>query len=309
MNFFENDNNFYEKKVEKILSYQDIDDINEFNSDFETSFNNKMSFAIYQEYLTCNFLLQQIAQELIDKCQEGYILNLQFTEFIENVILLFNRSNHEIMPILYNELPAFLKIIVYYHNLEEAKTDPWIMLLTKELSIKDIMNAFNIEASESSNLKIDQARIEPYCILLDAALQEFSFEKGENKNKNNNIFTTFCQAHAIINNIKQFNINYEDKFKKLSLFYPVKTRYLIDMISKINLTYFLNGVVILSQKVTQKPSEKFLQKLMNTIFTENAYTICGTHQHNLIPFATPFYLIKSSLFYKPFKLKKLNSEI
>jgi hypothetical protein len=302
------DDNYYNNKeldsVKKTLTIDNINEINKYSTNFENIFNNKMVFALQQEDLTRNFLLQQIAKELSDKCEEGYVFNLQFTDFIENIIVLFSQNTDDDMQILYKKLPEFLQIVIYYSNLNNTTFHSWIEQLTAKVSIIDMMNAFNVKPSENKNIKMDHALIEPYCILLDAALQEFNFDTG--KAKEPYIFTSFVKAYSAMQNIKKSNKSYEDIFKKLHLFYPVKSRFLIHAITNINFSYFLNGLIILSQKVTRKPNERFFKIIIQTILDNNAYTICGTHHHNLIPPATPFYIMKCFFMYKSFKLEHVN---
>ncbi|MFT6083535.1 MAG: hypothetical protein ACJARD_001676 [Alphaproteobacteria bacterium] len=275
-----------------------ISELNSYSSSYEETFNNKITFAIYEEELTREVQLYDITHELTQKLNEGYILNLYDDEFIKNLILLYQYSKNDSLKTLYGMLPAFLKIIINYHNLENTPLHFWIQALTNQLSLKDLMSAFNLPFSEGENIQQDQALLEPYCILLDAALQEFNFDNG--KRLKPGIFSAFAESHAIFLELKRTNSPLICDMQKFTAAYPFKYRFLIDTAIDVDYGCFLSGLFILTTMVFGGPSDHFLDKVTHTILEAGAYTVPFCNHSIPRPIVSAFPIITPIFFYVPF---------
>ncbi len=257
-----------------ILTKDMLRELHQFVPLYEEIFNNEIAYALHQEDLTQSAELYRIAETLLIKINKGYVLNLNNRDFIKNIILLYQYGNGDIYSKLFEKLPEFLKIIVTYHFEKEMPIHFWIRSLTSQLSIKDLMNVFNIPTSESSNnidIQNDRLALEPYCVVLDAALQEYNFETGEHTKSN--IFTNFLNARLTYLELKRHKVSYVYDLEKILQAYPYTYRFLIEAAINVNYGNFLNGLVILQNMVFGGPSNRFIENITQALIQSKAYTI------------------------------------
>ncbi len=270
---------------------------------YEEIFNNEVAYALHQEDLTQNSELYHIAEILLLKINKGYVLNLNNRNFIENIILLYQYGNGDIYPKLFKKLPEFLKIILTYHFEKEMPIHFWIRSLTSQLSIKDLMNVFNIPTSENSDdidIQNDRLALEPYCVVLDAALQEYHFETGEHSKST--IFTNFLNARLTYLELKRHKVSYVSDLENFLQAYPYTYRFLIESALSVNYGNFLNGLVILQNMVFGGPSSRFIERITHDLIQSKAYTIPLSDCYIPMPTILPFPVMQAmqSIIYTPF---------
>lgn len=296
-----NDNNgMLVSSYQKYFTDDVLEELNQTALSFEEIFNNRVTHALYQEELTQHTLLYKIAENLYLNITKGYILNLSDKEFIKNVILLFEYGKGSFYKKLLEKLPAPLKVILKYHTSEDVNIHFWFEALMSQISIKDLMNAFNLQPSADGNIQKDRLTLEPYCIALDAALQQYDFDTG--KHTKSNIFTSLLQTKAVFLELRHSRL---PCMKNTELFlnaFPYRYRFLIDAVLTIDFGCFLNGLIILTNMVFGGPSERFLDNVTKEIIRSHSYTIPFSNKDVFLPIVSTFPLPKSVFFYTPFFL-------
>ncbi len=267
---------------------------------YEEVFNNFVTYALYQETLTQNSLLYEISKALIVKLQKGYALNLNNSEFIRNIILLYEYSDKDMRITLLEKLPDFLKIIFDYYNAQDVPIHFWLDNLTSKLSIKDLIGVFNLTASEDNDIEKNRLILEPYCVALDAALREYDFDSGEQHKTN--IFTNFIRGRAVFLELKRANIPFINDLKKFTEPYPYRYQFLIDAAINIDYGCFLNGVVILRSMLFGGASDYFINVITKLLINEKAYTIPFSNHGVPLPICLPFPILATPLFYTDFAI-------
>jgi hypothetical protein len=295
----------YNEDDTSILTKDMLIELHQFVPLYEEIFSNEVAYALHQEDLTENSELYRIAETLLLKINKGYVLNLNNRDFIENIILLYQYGSGDIYPKLFEKLPEFLKIILTYHLEKEVSIHFWIHSLKSQLSIKDLMNVFNIPTSKNSDaidIQQDRLALEPYCIVLDAALQEYHFETGEH-NKST-IFTNFLNARLTYLELKQYKSPYVCHLEELLQAYPYTYRFLIEAAISVNYGNFLNGLVILQNMVFGGPSRRFIEKITHTLIQSKTYTIPSSDCYIPIPTSIPFPVMQpiQSIIFTPFSI-------
>jgi hypothetical protein len=320
MSIFETDETFYPQKPD--ISLDDISEaeilrnaiftdellleINQKARTYEEIFSNYVTHALYQEDLIQNSLLYKAAERLYVVLKKGYALNLFDTEFIKNITLLFQHGKGDIYPKLLDKLPDILKLFISYHQAPNVEVHFWLQSMMAQLSIKDLMDCFNIQLSESENLEKDRRTLEPYLTALDSAFQKFDFDTGhEHKN---DLLNCILKINIICNDLRRAKMLSQNKIKIFSEAFPASYQFLIDDALSLDLGCFLNGLIILSNMVFGGPSEQFIINLVKLTITTQAYTLPFSNHGVPLPDCLPFPHPKKMIFYTSFILSKKHQQ-
>lgn len=295
-----NDNN-----QNKVLTAEMLAELNECALTHEEIFNNSMSYATYQEDLLRNTLFYNIAEELLLKINTGYILNLNNEFFIKNLIILYQYGDGDIYQELFDKLPTFLKIILNYHLSEEVPMHFWMSSLNAQITITHFMDAFNLQVTEDKDLGKNRLILEPYCIALDAALQQFDFDTGQENEPH--LFSTLVEAKAIYLSLQRAKVPYAQNIELFTTAYPYSYRFLIEAAISIDYGCFLNGLITLQDMVFGGPSDAFVDQVIKTILKHKAYTIPFSNHSIVVPAPSPFPTIPPTEFYTPFTIAKVKT--
>lgn len=277
-----------------------LSNLNKFAHTYEEVFSNNVIFALHHDDLTRKSLLHQAALSLTEKLKQGYVINLNNEDFIKNLMFLYQYSEKKSLKELYDALPDFLRIILHFQTTKQTEHHFWINSLTTQLSVRDLMQTFNIEISGNQNS--DRLALEPYCIALDAALQEFDFDNG--KRLKIDVFTGLVKAKAIFLDLKRCQLPYAQDINSFIQAYPSSYRFIIEAAIKIDYGCFISGVVQLKDMVFGGPSDYFIDSITFTTFKHKAYTI--PFSDNGVPLPMPFNVgeMPHINFYNPFRISK-----
>jgi hypothetical protein len=263
-------------------------------------FGNTVMYAIYQDDLTKNLILYKAAESLLKSINTGYVLNISDLEFIKNITLLFKYGSGDIYPKLLDKLPDMVMILLKYFNTSQIPIHFWLNKLISQLSVVDIICSFNMQPSPYNNINQDRIIVEPYCLALDAALQQYDFDTGRMSNVD--LFTSLLHVRAMFLELQRNKVRDTDNIKEFSRAFPNSYKFLIEAALTIDYGCFLNGIKILSNMVFGGPCEKFIQQVTELLIKTNAYTIPFSNHGVPLPHSSPFPFPKNIIFYKLFIL-------
>lgn len=274
----------------------------------EEAFNHSMNYAIYQpDPASKKAALQEAASELLIRLNRGYILNLNNDRFIQDILILFQHEQYGVCEKLLDKLPIFLKLILKYHLAQDVPPHFWIEALKSQISIIDFMQSFNMQISKTHSLLENLTTLEPYCVALDAALQQFNFDTGE-KVEGFDIFTHLVRAKAVYLAHKRVNSEaIQDRWAFLGA-YPEEYRFFVETAILIDYGSFINGLENLRSMVFGGPSDQFIKAVTEEIRACGAYNLPLTDAMMPLPQPSVFYTLPACDFHVPFKFEEVKTK-
>ena len=263
-------------------------------------FGNTVMYAIYQDDLTQNLILYKAAEALLKNINSGYTPNISDFDFVKHITLLFKYGSGDIYPKLLDKLPDMLKILLKYFQTKQIPVHFWLEKLISQLSVVEIISSFNMQPSPNSNISQDRLIVEPYCLALDAALQQYDFDTG--RTSNIDLFTSILNVRAMFLELQRNKVRDTHNIKAFSKAFPDSYKFLIEAALTIDYGCFLNGLVTLSNMVFGGPCEEFIEQVTRLLIQTNAYTIPFSNHGIPIPYCLPFPFPKNIIFYPPFIL-------
>jgi|GEM_PF-6669174 len=277
---------------------------------FEVLFHQKVVFGLYQkEALMAQMFTFEALDGLNNKLNNGYIINLKNKTLIEDIINLYNflsivnLNNMNISDQVFKKLPIFLKIMIINFSEKEEKTPNfWTISFIPELSIHEVADIFNVKLTNQS-LKLNQLVMEPYILLIEAALRELD---SKNKRYKTKIFSYLVQAHGLISYLTQIKSPIIHDLSGFIDVFPKSEQYIIHALVNINLGNFCSGLEKLTKMVFNSPGNNFFKKIVEIIKNSKVFLLPNTLSPIPIPIVTFFPTLNLPLIFNHFVFEDYN---